>query len=162
MSSCSSRPMDDLLARDREVGERLLVEGGGELLPGHGVGFEAVERAVAVGGQPAGLGRPLLVFGPLALAAGERVLVQSDLIRVHAGRVGEVDVGAGRDATDWPVRGFRPVRAFRSTVRKVPKWRMKTLLSSVNLVEAHVLSGLRREYRFPLQTVRKAIQYVKR
>jgi uncharacterized protein (DUF433 family) len=38
----------------------------------------------------------------------------------------------------------------------------EALLSFVNLVEAHVLSGLRREYRFPLQTLRKAIQYVRR
>jgi uncharacterized protein (DUF433 family) len=38
----------------------------------------------------------------------------------------------------------------------------EALLSFVNLVEAHVLSGLRREYKFSLQMLRKAIRYVKR
>ena len=36
------------------------------------------------------------------------------------------------------------------------------ILSFVNLVEAHVLSALRREHRVPLQTIRKAIQYLHR
>ncbi len=36
------------------------------------------------------------------------------------------------------------------------------LLSFVNLVEAHVLSALRREHRVPLQTIRKAVQYLRR
>ncbi len=70
-----------------------MVEGGGKLRPGHSVGLEAVKRAVAVGGQAAGLRRPLLVLRAFAMPRREAELVQPDLVGVHPVRVGEINAG---------------------------------------------------------------------
>jgi hypothetical protein len=49
-------------------------------------------------------------------------------------------------------RSFRPIIALPD--------RHASLLSFVNLVEAHILDALRREHEVPLQKVRKAINYL--
>jgi len=63
----------------------------------------------------------------------------------------------------WVAGRTYPTKAgqqfFRPVIR-VPKKR-PTMLSFVNLVEAHVLDAIRREHRIPLDRVRAAIDYLR-
>ena len=53
----------------------------------------------------------------------------------------------------------RPKRALPAL--KIPA-RDPAMLSFVNLVEAHVLASITRDYDVPLQTVRRAVRYLQR
>jgi uncharacterized protein (DUF433 family) len=64
----------------------------------------------------------------------------------------------------WTIGRYYPVhdgkRRFNPVI-EVPQ-KHPTMLSFVNLIEAHVLDAIRREYGVPLREVRKAIEFLKR
>jgi uncharacterized protein (DUF433 family) len=86
-----------------------------------------------------------------------------------------MDIYGGKDPRDFPVYSVQdaarylgvPVPTLRTWVtgrgRQEPViWRPPgaSALSFTNLVEAYVLSAMRRKYKIPLQRIRPALQYV--
>lgn len=64
----------------------------------------------------------------------------------------------------WVAGRFYPTRGakkFFQPIISVPS-RNPVLLSFMNLVEAHVLSAIRRKHKIPLPKVRKALEYLKK
>jgi len=62
----------------------------------------------------------------------------------------------------WVSRRSYPVAEGRRQARAVIQAPTPGYLSFTNLVEAHVLAAMRREYRLKLDTVRRAVRYVQR